>query len=162
MVFSFFFHQNARYNSFMALPQKVRVLFVCIGNACRSPMAEAIARRDAPDIIEPVSAGLFPLGSIPPSTQETLQNNGYSAEGLSSKPIFRDAWDTADLIINLTGRPSDIFFDHSAKVEDWDVADPYGGEPELFQAILEEIVGHVRTLAHRLRCDRANRHASEG
>jgi len=146
----------------MALPQRVRVLFVCIGNACRSPMAEAIARRDAPDVIEPASAGLFPLGYIPRSTQESLQTNGYSAEGLSSKPILRDAWDAADLIINLSGRPNDLLFDHSTKVEDWDVADPYGGESHLYQAILEEIVAHVRTLAHRLRSDRTSGHAPEG
>src|SRR5258706_85520 len=36
---------------------RTRVLFVCIGNACRSPMAEAIERLDAPDAIEAFSAG---------------------------------------------------------------------------------------------------------
>jgi len=38
--------------------RKYRVLFVCIGNACRSPMAEAIAHREAAEVIEPASAGL--------------------------------------------------------------------------------------------------------
>src|SRR5208337_3816418 len=131
--------KNPRYNSRVPYPKIFRVLFVCIGNACRSPMAESIALREASDIIDPSSAGLFPLGYIPPSTQQTLQNNGYSPEGLSSKPILRDAWDNADLIINLSGRRRDPFFDHSDKVEDWDVADPFGGEPEIYQQVLEEI-----------------------
>ena len=55
-----------------------KVLFVCLGNACRSPMAEAIALRDAPDVIEASSAGLTPLGRIEPMTKETLAKNGFS------------------------------------------------------------------------------------
>jgi protein-tyrosine-phosphatase len=150
--------KNARYNSHMPLPPTFRVLFVCIGNACRSPMAESIALREASDIIDPSSAGLFPLGYIPPSTQQTLQNNGYSFEGLTSKPALRDSWDNADLIINLSGRRSDPLFDHSEKVEDWDVADPFGGEPEIYQQILEEIAARIRLLADRLRQQRLTGH----
>ena len=41
----------------MTEKRKVRVLFVCIGNACRSPMAEAIARQDADELLEVQSAG---------------------------------------------------------------------------------------------------------
>jgi len=143
-------------------PNTFRVLFVCIGNACRSPMAESIALRDASDIIDPSSAGLFPLGYIPSSTQQTLQNNGYSPEGLSSKPILRDAWDNADLIINLSGGRSNPLFDHSERVEDWDIADPFGGGPEVYQEILEEIAGRVRSLADRLRQERVTGHAPKG
>ena len=125
-------------------------------------MAESIALREASDIIEPFSAGLFPLGYIPPPTQQTLQNNGYSFEGLSSKPISRDAWDNADLIINLSGERCDPFFDHSEKVEDWDVADPIGRDPEIYQQILEQIADRVRLLAERLRQQRITGHPPEG
>jgi len=143
-------------------PKTFRVLFVCIGNACRSPMAESIALRDASDIIDATSAGLFPLGYIPPSTQQTLQNNGYSPEGLSSKPILRDAWDNADLIINLSGGRRNPLLDHSEKVEDWEIADPFGDEPEVYEQILEEIAGRVRLLANRLRQERITGHAPKG
>jgi len=142
-------------------PKIFRVLFICIGNACRSPMAESIALRDASDVIDPSSAGLFPLGYIPDSTQQTLQNNGYSTEGLSSKPILHDAWENADLIINLSGRRRDPLFDHAEKVEDWDVTDPYGGEPEVYQQILEEIADRVRSLADRLRQQRITNHTQK-
>ncbi len=125
-------------------------------------MAESIALREASDIIDPSSAGLFPLGYIPLSTRQTLQNNGYFSEGLSSKPISPDVWDNADLIINLSGRRSDSLFGRSEKIEDWDVADPYGGEPEVYQQILEEIAGRVRLLAERLRQERITGHALEG
>jgi len=150
--------KNPRYNFYVPLPPTFRVLFVCIGNACRSPMAESIALREASDIIEPSSAGLFPLGYIPPPTQQTLQNNGYSFEALSSKPISRDAWGNADVIINLSGERCDPLHDHSEKVEDWDVTDPIGREPEIYQQILEEIADRVRLLAERLRQQRITRH----
>jgi protein-tyrosine-phosphatase len=132
---------------------KTHVLFVCFGNACRSPMAEAIARSEGGDVIEPASAGLYPLGEIPSHTQEALKQNGYSAEGLASKPIAPDAWKRADLVINLSGRMRELEFEEFEKVEDWDVEDPYGEDPATYQRILEEIRGRVRDLAERLRTE---------
>jgi len=143
-------------------PERFRVLFLCLGNACRSPIAESIARRDAPDILDPSSAGLFPLGYIPPATLHALHSNGYSSEALSSKPITREAWDAANLIINLTGRRSDSIFDQSDKVEDWDVTDPYAGAPEVYQQTLEDIAARVHELADRLRLQRTTSHAQKG
>ena len=64
-----------------------KVLFVCMGNACRSPMAEAIAHLDAPDAIDAFSAGLMPIGFVPALTKQTLMKNGYRVEGLESKGI---------------------------------------------------------------------------
>lgn len=132
---------------------RFRVLFVCIGNACRSPMAESIARRDAADIIEPSSAGLYPLGRISAGTEEALLANGYSVEELSSKPLCREALEDADLIINLSGEHRELVFDDPSRVEDWKIADPYGEDPATYQRILEEIEGRVRLLANRLRED---------
>jgi len=65
-------------------------------------MAEAIARYDAADVIEPSSAGLSPMGSIAEQTKQTLMLNGYSANGLTSDALTREAADVADIIINMT------------------------------------------------------------
>lgn len=132
---------------------RFRVLFVCIGNACRSPIAESVARRDAADIIEASSAGLYPLGRLSEGTKETLLANGYSVDELFSKPLRREALENADLIINLSGERCELVFDDPFKVEDWKVADPYGEDPATYQRILEEIEGRVRLLASRLRED---------
>jgi len=117
-------------------------------------MAEAIALHDASDVLEPSSAGLCPIGEIPEATQQTLLRNGYSAGGLSSKPVTARAWDEADLVINLSGRMRDIAFDDPAKVEDWEVSDPYGASPAFYQTILEELQQRIRLLADRLRRQR--------
>jgi arsenate reductase (thioredoxin) len=128
-----------------------KVLFICLGNACRSPMAESIARRDAADVIEACSAGLTPLGFVPVLTMQTLAANGYSIESLCSTPIARAVWDAADMVINMSGVPKHLAFIDCGKVEDWDVQDPYGSDPVLYQTIYEDIQRKVAQLAERLR-----------
>lgn len=128
-----------------------KVLFVCLGNACRSPMAEAIASRIAADVMEASSAGLTPLGRVELLTRQTLVRNGYRPDGLESKPIALEASQTADLIINMSGWPKEIAFDDPAKVENWQVEDPYGADAELYQRIFEDIEKRVAELADRLR-----------
>jgi protein-tyrosine-phosphatase len=122
-----------------------------MGNACRSPMAESIARRDASDVIEPLSAGLSPLGFLPALTTETLINNGNSAENLESTAITREVWDATDIVINMSGVPKERAFPDHQKVEDWEVQDPYGADAELYQTIYKEIRRRVALLADRLR-----------
>jgi protein-tyrosine-phosphatase len=131
--------------------RRKKVLFVCLGNACRSPMAESIARRDAADVIEACSAGLSPLGFVPMLTTQTLTANGYSIESLHSAPITRSVWDAADIVINMSGVPKERAFMEYGKVEDWDVQDPYGTDPGLYQTIYEDIRRRVAQLAERLR-----------
>ncbi|HMD38106.1 MAG TPA: low molecular weight phosphatase family protein [Candidatus Acidoferrum sp.] len=135
-------------------------MFVCLGNACRSPMAEAIARRDDDDVIEASSAGLSPLGRVEKMTKKTLVENGYSAEGLESKPILLTEFDEADLVVNMSGQAKELAFDDSSKVEDWQVEDPYGEDAEVYQRIFKDIEKRVAKLAERLRSARGNRGAT--
>ena len=131
--------------------QRTRVLFVCVGNACRSPMAEAIARYDAADVMEASSAGLYPLGYIAELTKQTLMKNAYSVSGLTSDRIEREAMDSADLIINMTGTPGEHVFGSKENVEDWLVEDPYGQDTETYQRVFEGIRRRVNQLALSLR-----------
>ena len=128
-----------------------RVLFICFGNACRSPIAESIARYDAADVMEVSSAGLVPLGFIPQLTKETITKNGYSTDGLKSKTISPKAWSSADIVINMSGTPRERAFPDYDKVEDWLVEDPYGADARLYQTIFESIQRRVGQLAEELR-----------
>ena len=145
----------------VAHSQRTRVLFVCVGNACRSPMAEAIARYDAADVVEASSAGLYPLGYIAEVTKQTLMKNGYSANGLTSDPITREMMDVADLIINMTGKPSEHVFREKGNVEDWLVEDPYGEDPETYQRVFEGIRRRANQLAMSLREQRQSQKAAK-
>ncbi len=120
-------------------------------------MAEAIARYDAADVIDPSSAGLNPMGTIAEQTKQTLLLNGYSAKGLSSAALTREAADAADIIINMTGRPREEAFGDREKVEDWMVQDPYDESQETYQRVFEGIKRRVNQLALGLREKRENR-----
>ena len=139
---------------------RVRVLFVCVGNACRSPMAEAIARYDAADVMEPSSAGLSPLGYLAELTKQTLMKNGYSTDGLTSSILTRAATEAAELIINMTGRSRENIFRGLEKVEDWIVQDPYGEDPETYQRVFEGIRRRVNQLVLSLRGKRMSQRAA--
>jgi len=133
--------------------RKLRVLFVCIGNSCRSPMAESIALRDSSEIFDSTSAGLTPLGVVQKQTLNTLRDNGYPAENLSSKAILSKDWSTIDLVINMSGYPKERVFPCGEwhKVEDWNVQDPYGSDPIVYQRIFEDIRTRIELLTARLR-----------
>jgi arsenate reductase len=130
---------------------KIRVLFVCIGNACRSPMGEAIAKQDASDVIVATSAGLYAMGMIPEMTQTTLEKNGYSANGLWSKGLREIESADVDLVINLSGYERAQALEKFVQMENWEVSDPYGADDATYQRILEQIRGRVKELAQRLR-----------
>jgi protein-tyrosine-phosphatase len=135
----------------MAKKQKVRVLFICLGNACRSPMAESIARRDAADVIEPLSVGLLPLGHVPSLTTATLQKYGYPVDGLHSKGVTRELWENTDLFINISGETIEMGFPDASDLEVWDIADPFGSDAAFYERIMIELRDRITVLAERLR-----------
>src|SRR5208282_5045871 len=93
------------------MPKPLNVLFVCVGNSCRSPIAEAVARNSASDVITATSAGISPLGRIQESTRRVLLERGIRADGQFSKSLHDDTlFDPADLIINMSGIPGQSLF----------------------------------------------------
>ena len=128
---------------------KKRVLFLCIGNICRSPMAEAMARKYGSEEIEASSAGLAPALNTFSLTRATLlEKNVDLGDHLPRK--FRDLdLSKYDLIVNISGRklPAEL----GVPVEDWDVEDPFGGPPEEFRRAMEELEMLVMRLILRIR-----------
>jgi len=131
--------------------RRTRVLFVCLGNSCRSPMAEAIAAHIASDVMEVSSAGVAALGRVQSLTKLTLAKNGYPADGLQSKPLEAADLEAVDMVINMTGQPGLALFDDLTRVEDWIVQDPYGASAETYQKAFEDIESRVVELVGRVR-----------
>jgi arsenate reductase len=126
-----------------------RVLFLCIGNICRSPMAEALARKYGSDVLEVSSAGLSPAMNNTPYTRTVLAEKNVEL-GNHLPRRFRDL-DVSkyDLIVNMSGSmlPRTI----GVPVEDWRVDDPMGGSEDEFREARETIEMLVMRLVLRAR-----------
>jgi protein-tyrosine-phosphatase len=67
--------------------------------------------------------------------------------------MLRDELAAADLVINMSGYPKQSAFPRSEwhKVEDWNVQDPYGSDPIVYQRIFDDIRTRIESLTARLR-----------
>ncbi|MEZ5362410.1 MAG: low molecular weight phosphatase family protein [Bryobacterales bacterium] len=84
--------------------KRFRVLFVCIGNSCRSPMAEAIARSEYNDVLEAESAGIAPAPIVQPQTYESLKEiNVFLEPGRTPRKLVDVDWNAMDIIVNMSG-----------------------------------------------------------
>src|SRR3954468_21576776 len=103
-----------------ATPVKKRVLFICIGNACRSQMAEAFARAYGSADVAVYSAGLSPATSLPPLTRKMLNEKNISSEGQFPKGLEAFAGESFEVVVNLSGErlPSTV---SAARLVEWSV-----------------------------------------
>jgi arsenate reductase len=129
--------------------RRYRVLFVCVGNSCRSQMAEALTRAYGSDVLEAESAGLSPCGVIFPPTIEVMLEKNISMEGAESKGIETERLEGFDLIINLSGW--EFPYPTTTPVRIWAVSDPFGHDLEIHRAIRDQIEARVQELIIELR-----------
>lgn len=128
----------------------MRVLFVCIGNAVRSQMAEAFARTYGSDVIEPYSAGVYPASTIAPLTLKVLHDRGIDATHQYPKSIADAPGAPWDYVVNMSGQQL-VTETTSAKLRDWTVKDPMGGPEAGFAAAASRIESLVMNLIIELR-----------
>ena len=105
-------------------PPKPRVLFVCIGNSCRSQMAEAFARSYGNDVLVPASAGLSPAFSVAPDTHRAMLERNLDLRDHFPKTIRQLGRARFDIAVNLSGVP--LPDGVAPRVIEWDVEDPIG------------------------------------
>jgi arsenate reductase len=114
---------------------KPKVLFICLGNSCRSIMAEALLRHRCGDRWDAASAGLSPLGIVAPETLKVLAEIGVNPTGLHSKGLRE--FDLAEyrLLINLSDHPLKgcIPPAYPGRLIHRPVLDPYGGGLEVYR-----------------------------
>jgi arsenate reductase len=114
---------------------KPKVLFICLGNSCRSIMAEALTRHRCGDRWEAASAGLNPLGLVAPETLAVLAEMDVNPAGLRSKGLEEFDLTEYRLLMNLSehslkGRIPPAYID---RVLSRPVLDPYGASLEVYR-----------------------------
>ena len=80
---------------------KKKILFLCTGNAARSQMAEALARIDYGDILDPVSAGSRPAGFVHPLAIHAIGDLGFSLKRAWSKGADEFLAQPFDLVVTV-------------------------------------------------------------
>lgn len=126
-----------------------KVLFVCIGNSCRSQMAEGFARMYGSDVMEARSAGLMPAPMIAPLTLKIMEEKNIRLDGYFPKSFEDLGGDKFDLLVNMSGvkLPSKL----NVKVEEWTVRDPMGEKEPVYRDVANQIEGLVMRLILGLR-----------
>jgi arsenate reductase len=136
-----------------------RILFLCTGNAARSQMAEALARIDYGDVIDPVSAGSRPAGFVHPLAIHVIEELGFGMAAAHSKGAqeFHDA--RFDLVVTVCASaaadcPS---WPGARHLVHWAIEDPSfikGGDQarlDAFRATRDELRQRIDSLMEALR-----------
>ena len=126
-----------------------RVLFVCIGNSCRSQMAEGFARAYGGDVITPASAGHAPATRVSATTLSVMEEKNIDLSDHFPKALSHLRRAQFDLVIDMSGVSAPIGI--QAPVRVWKVADPVAMTYKNHCAIRDEIERLVMGLVLELR-----------
>jgi protein-tyrosine-phosphatase len=125
----------------------LKVLFVCIGNSCRSQMAEAYANHFGKGKLQAFSAGSHPLGVIAAETYEVMREKGISLEGQSSKSVREVSVAEMDVVVGMGFEvASSVPAGFKGRVVEWHIPDPYAHGMDTFRDVRDVIERQVLAL----------------
>jgi arsenate reductase len=130
---------------------KIKIMFLCTGNSCRSQMAEGLARDLGKGVLEPHSAGLIPAG-VHPRAIAVMKELGIDISGQISKVIDERLLNTMDIVVTLCDNAAEACPLTPAKIKrlHWPIKDPVGTtgtEAEImreFRRARDEIKGKIQ------------------
>ncbi len=135
---------------------KIKVLFVCTGNTCRSPMAEGLLKHNC-DICDVLSAGIHAPDDSPASENavQVMRQRGIDIGGHRAATVTGSVMQEADVVLTMTGAHKQalqqMFPEAAGKVYtlgefvdvNMDIPDPYMGNSQVYSAcadVLERLI----------------------
>ncbi|MFO1205445.1 MAG: low molecular weight protein-tyrosine-phosphatase [Burkholderiales bacterium] len=152
----------------------MKILLVCMGNICRSPMAEAVVRHmlkreglAADTTVDSAGTHDYNIGLAPdPRARLAALRRGYDMAGMRARQVDPDDFERFDRILAMDRRnlavlehacPAEhrhklaLFLDYATVHDADEVPDPYGESQESFEHVLDLIEDAARGLIASLR-----------
>jgi len=126
-----------------------RALFVCLHNAGRSQMSEALFARAAEGRHEARSAGTTPADRVHPEVVEAMRELGVDLADRKPRKLSREDAEWADVVVTM-GCGDECPYIPGKRYVDWDLTDPKGQALEAVRATRDEIDRRVRALVAEL------------
>lgn len=156
------------------MTDKISVIFVCMGNICRSPTAEAVFRHQVKQAgltahfhIDSAGTHDYHIGSAPdPRTQQAARRRGYDMSGLRGRQIQPEDFLHFDYVLAMDGANLEIlqrlhpqqtqphlglFLDFAQHHVEKEVPDPYCGGNDGFERVLDMVEDAAAGLLAKLR-----------
>ena len=152
----------------------MKILFVCLGNICRSPTAEVvfreIAAREAPDLafeIDSAGTAAYHVGAPPDTrTRQAALRRGYDMSALRARVVEPQDFRRFDLILAMDRQNLDalqqrapvavrdrirLFLEFAPDADTTEVPDPYYGGANGFEEVLDLVEAAARGLLQHVR-----------
>jgi protein-tyrosine-phosphatase len=126
-----------------------RVLFVCLHNAGRSQMSEALFARAAENRHQADSAGTTPAERVHPEVVEAMRELGIDLAGRTPQKLTREAAERADVVVTM-GCGDECPYIPGKRYVDWDLEDPKGKPLAEVRRTRDDIASRVEQLVREL------------
>jgi arsenate reductase len=125
------------------------VLFVCLHNAGRSQMSQALLERLAAGRHTAISAGTTPAEHVHPEVLDVMRELGIELSGRRPQLLTQDLVEQADVVVTM-GCGDQCPYIPGKRYIDWDLPDPKGRPLDEVRATRDDISDRVRALINEL------------